>query len=50
MAYRDHPEWLFWKYCVRIRNADGLREVACVVVLPPSTRFRPVKKKPAPVK
>ena len=50
MAHRDHPEWHFWRRFVRIRNDDGLREVVSVVVLPPSTRFRPVKNKPAPVK
>jgi len=50
MAYQEHPEWCFWRRYVRIRNENGLREVACVVVLPPSSRFRPVKNKPAPVK
>ena len=50
MAYRDHPDWLFWRCCVRIRGEAGLRESSTVVVLPPSTRFRAVKRKPKPVK
>ena len=50
MTYKDHPEWVFWRCCVRIRDDAGLRESTSVVVLPPSARLRSVKRKPKPVK
>ena len=50
MQHLANPDWPFWRVVIRIRNADGLREVATVEVLPPSLTFRQVKRKPQPIK